>query len=226
MPTANLAEAQNHPIDAEAFLKHHRDIQSAQREKNEAGTALAREKKAAKSGGIDLKAYKWIEQLRDLETEEQAILLRHLIDYATILQMPIGTQFSLMDAPQAPPPAKPLRGAAKLKAEAAQAQLEAAAREEAAERGLRAGRDGAEAESNPYKLGSETYVAWSKGHADGLQEAVTAEFMGSTEGERPADVADATRKAGQGRGRGRSAKVAESMENARLHLNGGGHAAH
>jgi hypothetical protein len=209
MPTANLAEARSHNVEPEAFLKHHRDITVAKREHAEAGTAVARLKKAAKSGSVDLDAYQLLEKLRKREPDEQAIILRHVIQYATILEMPIGTQFSMMDAPKMPPVKPKARAEHELW--------------KAGEAGLKAGRDGHALDANPYPAGSEHHVAFAKRYQEGLAERATAAGMESTERERPSGKAPAAAKAKNGRGRsgGRAAQVEQHMSNAREHLNGG-----
>jgi hypothetical protein len=205
---ANLAEAKNHPVTPEAFLKHDTYIRTAKREQEDASAELARTKKAAKQAAVNPLAYKIIEMIRKLDDDEQPIVVRTFLQYATWLDMPIGTQASLMDAPKVPKP----KAAAK-----AEHSVWAAG-----EAGLQAGRDGDGADANPCSPGSEHYVAWSKKHTRGLTERATAASMLNTEVERVADNADATRKAGQGRGRrgGVAARAAQARDNALNHLNG------
>lgn len=211
MPTANLAEAQSHPITPDDFLEHDSRVRVAKREKDDLAFGLATAKKDAKAAGVNMKAYRIIEMLRQLEDDEQIIVVRNLWQYTKWLEMPIGTQFSMLDAPKVPKP----RSAAKA----------AKAARDAGEQGLKAGRDGEAASANPYEPGSEMFAAWSTRHTDGLAERATAARMQDTEDERPADVAEATRKAGQGRGgRGRQGAAADNSDvlaAGRLHLSGG-----
>jgi hypothetical protein len=208
---ANLAEAKSHAITPEVFLQHDREIATAKREHEDTSAALARAKKAAKTGAVDLEAYKFIEKMRKLEDDEQAIVLRHIQQYAVWLEMPWGTQFSLLDAPKVPSP--------KAKAKTEHAVWAAG------EAGLRAGRDGETLDQNPNMPGSEEHAAWARSYLTGLSERATAARMAAdAEAERPADVAEATSKAAQGRqskrGRGRAAQVGLSLDNAKQHLNG------
>ncbi len=205
----SLAEARSHTISPEAFLRHDEEMRTAKREKDDAAAALARIKKTAKNDAVDLKAYKFIEQLRRLEDDEQIIFVRHVMQYIEWLQMPIGTQFSLMDAPKVPP----VKQKAKAEHEAWQA----------GEDGLLAGREGRAASSNPFIPGTDKYAAWARRHADGLAERATAARM--TQNGHDVPVADAGRAtAGPGpkatkRGRGRPRKNgALALDNTRRHL--------
>jgi hypothetical protein len=184
---ANLAEAKEHPITPEDFLRHDSEIRTGKRVKDEAATAFAGIKKSAKSGAVDMEAYKFIERLRRLEPDEQSILVRHIVLYATWLKMPIGTQFSMMDAPKVPAP----------KAKATQEHIVW----QAGEAGLRAGRDGEPSDANPFVNGTETFAAWAKNHKSGLGERATAGRMQDEDTGKP--VADAGRATNGGRGRGR-----------------------
>ena len=170
MPTASLAEARSHPVEADVFLKHHRHIAEAKREHEDAGTALARAKKSAKNASIDPEAYKFLERLRKLEDDEQTVILDHVLLYAGFLKMPIGTQFSLIDAPKLPKPPKG-KGAKVEEAEAEHVEWEAG------EAGLLAGRAGEAAESNPYVPGTNLFVAYDKAHRSGQSERATAAGM-------------------------------------------------
>jgi hypothetical protein len=191
---ANLAEAQNHPITPEAFLKHDAEIRTAKREMEDKAAELARVKKAAKKDAISPVAYKMMETLRKLEDDERPVVVRLLNAYCEWVGMPIGTQASLMDAPKVPKP-KP----------AAKAEHNTWA---AGEAGLLAGREGDPASDNPHRYGTEQHVAWSKKHSEGLAERVAAEEMGDTEHERVADTATATR-----RGRRSPAAIAKAEKN-------------
>lgn len=195
----SLAEAQNHPITPEAFLAADRLVQTAKREQQDASAALARAKKDAKAKSINLTAYKLVEQMRKLEDDERAVVIRLFMSYAGWLDMPLGTQMSLIDAPKMPKPKASAKTEHSVWA--------------AGEAGLIAGRDGEAADSNPHKPGTEHHVAWQNKWADGLGERATAARMLDTEVERVADTATATRKAGQGRGRGRSSGRDNASQN-------------
>lgn len=210
--TNNLAEAQTHDLDGQDFLSHHQAIAEAKREQEDAGAALARSKKAAKNAAVDMEAYAFIQKLLKLEPDEAAIRVRHVLQYATYLQMPVGTQFSMLDAPQMPKPPSDAQLAHKVWL--------------AGEAGLKAGREGDASDSNPHPPGSEEHAAWSRKQIDGLAERARIASMGGSEGDAPvADTADATRKAAEGRrqpgGRSRAAKAQRAMDNARQHLTGG-----
>jgi hypothetical protein len=210
---ANLAEAKSHPISEADFLKADIAMREAKREQEDASASLARAKKDAKAKAVHMLAYKWIENLRKLDDDEQPIVVRTFVAYAGWLGMKIGEQASLIDAPKT--------AGKKTKASPA----DEAARTghsvwAAGEAGLEAGRDGDPQSINPHPPGSEQHVAWHTKWNEGLAERATAARMLDTEVERVADTADATRKAGRGRGRSVAARSAASLENA----NGGARA--
>ena len=202
---ASLAEAKSHNLTPDQFLRFDRDIAEAKREHEDTAMALARTKKAAKNGAVNLDAYAFIQKLRKLDGDEQKVVVRQIQQYIIWLDMPLGTQFSLIDAPKMPAPSAKAKKQHSLSV--------------ADEDGLKAGRDGEAATDNPHAPGTEEHVHWTSGHREGLRERATASRMTNTDDERPADTADATRKAGQGRGR--ATKVGAHMENARLHLGNG-----
>lgn len=201
---ANLAEAQTHPISPEDFLQHDRAVRIAEREAEDASAALARAKKA-KNGAVDLEAYKLIEKLRKLDDDEQIIVLRHVIQYASWLEMPIGAQLSMLDAPQIDKP----------KAKAAQEYKNWAA----GEAGLKAGRKGVDRDENPYPPGTELWQAWDSQWLEGARENNTAEQMAEN-AKNDAPVLDKPK-----RGRPRKSATA-ALANARSHLSGNGATAH
>ncbi len=191
--TATLAEAHDHPISEADFLKADRNMREAKREMEDASAAMARAKKDAKSKAINLLAYKWIEQVRKLEEDEAEIVLRTFLAYAGWLQMKVGEQASLIDAPK-----MVVKQSKADRAASAKAQTEHSVWA-AGEAGLEAGRDGDPESINPHPPGSEQHVSWAKSWTSGMSERATAAKMLNTEVERVADTADATRKAGQGR---------------------------
>jgi hypothetical protein len=207
---ANLAEAKTHTLPPATFLQHDQAIQIARREHEDTGAALARANKAAKAAAVDLKAYKIMQTIDKLDDDEQIIVVRHLFDYMGHRGMPVGTQYSLIDAPKVPNPGK-----AKLRAEVAVF--------EAGENGLRAGRAGDPSDINPHDPGSEPYVAWARSYAQGLSERATAAGMEDTENERVADNAPATKKAAQGRGGARKTRGSPPRQGAMMdsRANGG-----
>jgi hypothetical protein len=210
MATTSLAQAQSHTLPPETFLAHDQAIRVAKREAEDANAALARAKKAAKNAAVNMTAYKVVQIFDKLDDDEQPVVMGQIVAYMRHRGMPVGTQYSLLDAPQVPPPGKPGKPGREVTAPAVF---------DASEAGLRAGRAGDSASSNPQDPGSEEHVAWARSHSAGLAERATASRMADTENERPADVAPATRKAAQGRGR--AGKVAQSIDNARKHMNGG-----
>jgi hypothetical protein len=182
------------------------EIGIARREKEDAGAALARAKKSAKNGAVDLVAYQFIEKMRKLDDDEQMVVFGHIMQYAGWLKMPIGTQASMLDAPQVPP-------------------VKSKARHEhnlflAGEAGLKAGRQGDPASANPFVDGTEQNVAWARKHNEGLQERATAANMEDEDAGPVADAGAATNGRGRGRGRRRSpaANAEMALDNARRHL--------
>jgi hypothetical protein len=155
----SVAETREHTLSPEQFLHHDTEMRAAKREKDDAGTALARVKKAAKNAAIDLKAYRFVEQLREMDDDEAAIIMRHMFQMMSWLEMPIGTKFSMIDAPKVPP----------VKAKAKQQHAVFLA----GEAGLKAGREGESADANPHTEGSEEHVVWAKRQREGLEERVT-----------------------------------------------------
>jgi uncharacterized protein (UPF0335 family) len=204
---ANLAEAKTHPIAPELFLRKHALIQGATREKEDSAAELARVSKDAKSAGVNSLAYKMLARVRKLDDDEQIIVMRNFIQYMQWLDMPVGTQFSLIDAPKVPSPR------AKAKADLGLF--------DAREEGLRAGRDGDPASYNAHPPGSEKHVAWAEAWSKGLAERARIAAMGpdDEDGKPVADNGRATAVPGQRKRRAPSnAKLA--LDNAG-HLNGG-----
>jgi hypothetical protein len=204
---ASLAEARSHSITPEEFLRFDGELRTAKREKDDAGAELSRAKKTAKNGAVDLRAYKFIEQMRRLDDDEQIVVVRHIVQYLQWLEMPVGTQFSMIDAPQVPNP--------KAKAKAEHNVFLAG------EAGLKAGRDGEPATANPFVAGTEQHVVFAQKHADGLLERATAARMQDDDTGPVADAGTATNGRGRGRGRGRRTAAANgemALDNARRHL--------
>lgn len=145
-------------VPPEIFLKHYRAIRDAKRAHDETSMALARSKKQAKSDGVDLDAFKWLERLSKLDTDEAEAQLRHLQQYCAWLKMPIGTQLSMFAQEVADEPN-----------DTAQAEQRAWAAEEAGYDAGKAGRH--RVDDNPYPPGSEHAVRFDRGFMRG-QKAI------------------------------------------------------
>jgi len=211
MVVANITEARTHNVPPEIFLQHFRAMRDAAREHEDTGMALARTKKAAKTAGIDLDAVKMLQKFGKLDDDVVEAQLRHAREYAIWLEMPIGTQLGMFAKPD------------ERIQEVTHSTKETQKTWEAGERGLLAGRAG-DANDNPYPAGSPGHVAWAKKYSEGLTERATAARMESTESERPADVAPATKRGGAGKPAGarkpRAPTAAEALKKARNHLGG------
>ena len=150
----SLAEARSHNVPADAFLRHYREIRSLKDAVKDATAAVARAKKAAKAGGINLGAFKLLEHLAELDTDEAELELRDLARYAKWIDLPIGMQGDFFGQPEA---------------EAADAKTAQEQREwQAGEDGMQAGKTGTERQPNPFDAGSAEFAAWDrswlKGH--------------------------------------------------------------
>jgi len=150
---ASLAEAQSPNVAPETFLAHYRSIRDATRVKDDAGMALARTKKAAKSDGVDLDALKMLERLAKLDEDEAELQLKHVFEYASWAKLPIGTQLDAFGQHKIP--------AVKQKA-ANEHELWAAG-----DAGNKAGKKGEPRDNNPHEPGTELHVVWAKGWLDG-----------------------------------------------------------
>lgn len=145
---AGLAEATSHNVPPATFLQHWREIRTCKDAHADTGMALARAKKAAKSAGIDLDAFKLLEKFNDLDTDEAEMRLRHLRIYAKWIELPIGTQirmFGEADDPIPEPDATVIQNQRDFNA---------------AEAGMGAGKSGELREANPHVPGSSEHVAW------------------------------------------------------------------
>jgi hypothetical protein len=153
MPRAAAAESANlTPLSSKSFSQHYRTIRDAAREHEETAMALARAKKAAKKDGVDLAALKMIERFAKLETDEAETLMRHTMQYAAWLEMPIGTQPSMFPDADAPD-------------DEVTSENRAYAAEEA---GFEAGKAGKHrVDDNPYAAGTELYARFDKGYLRG-----------------------------------------------------------
>lgn len=152
----SLAEARSHNVGPEVFLRHWRDIRDAKNAKDDAGMGHTRAKKAAKQAGINLDAFKLVEQFADLDTDEMELLLKDVIAYSKWLKLPIGTQMEMFAKPDVAMPN-----------DAAAAQH---AEWEAGQDGLAAGQNGHERDTNPCEPGSAEHVAWDKQWAKGNKQ--------------------------------------------------------
>lgn len=152
---ASLAEASSHNVPPAVFLKHYRTIRDLKQEHAEAGTAVARAKKAAKNDGVDLDALKIIEKLADLDADEAEMQLKHVRIYAQWLESPLVTQLAMF----AEPPREPVDD------KTAEEQREWVA----GGRGFDAGEAGHERGTNPFEAGSFERVAWDKSWTRGFK---------------------------------------------------------
>jgi hypothetical protein len=202
---ASLAEAQSHPVTPEDFLAIDALVRTAKREMEDSSAALARAKKDAKGKAVDMIAYKFVEAMRKLDEEVRPVVYRNFIAYMGWLEMPLGTQASMIDAPKVPKPKPAARSEHSVWA--------------AGEAGLLAGREGDAASANPHSAGTQQHVAWAKKHTEGLQERATAARMSDdTEDQRPADTATATKRGRKATSA--AARAAQAQEKALKQLNG------
>jgi len=157
MATASLAEARSHNVPADVFLRHWREIRDAKTMHSDSGMAVARAKKQAKAAGIDLDAFKLVEQLAGLEEDELEMLLKNILVYSKWLKLPIGTQSEMFSTPvNAPEPTADSR-----------AEHDDW---EAQQQGLAAGKGGVNREDNPFEAGSSRFDKWDRAWAKGNKE--------------------------------------------------------
>ena len=188
-------------VPPEIFLKHYRLIRDAKRAAEETSMALARTKKAAKSDGVDLDAFKLLERLTKVDSDEAEAQLRHLKDYCAWLKLPIGTQLGLFAAAVADEPT-----------DGAQAEQRAWEAEQA---GIEAGKGGQHrVDDNPYPAGTEHYARFDKGYLRG--QRMIADKLGENAKAadprrgRKRDAAPNGSEAAPKRGRGRPPKGASA----------------
>lgn len=192
----SLAEAEKPNVPPEVFLTHYQAIRNARRAHEDTSMALARCKKAAKGAGLDLDAFRLLENLSKLEEDEAEIQLRHLHQYAVWANLPIGTQLDAFGQHQVPKPkAKALTEHDLWKASDA---------------GYRSGRAGRPRDDNPHPLGSEIHVNWANGWIDGQRQianeinGAASKQSGSTEKAAAPTSRSRGREPGSRNGRGTS----------------------
>lgn len=110
-------------------------------------------------GGVDMKAWRQVEKLSQLDPEEREMQLRNVARYAGFLDLPLGTQVSAFSDDTAKP-------GQKTKSTIAEFQVE--------DDGYDAGRGGSARDTNPHEAGSPFHVLWDKGHRAGEAAAVEA----------------------------------------------------
>jgi hypothetical protein len=148
MSESTLAEARSHNVRPETLQKHYRTIRDAMSAHKDTGMAVARAKKSAKADGVDLDAFKLLQQLADLDTDEADMRLRNLVRYAKYIELPLGTQVDMFR--------DPATAAASDDAKAEQREWEAG------DAGKKAGAAGHQREDNPHQAGSREHVAWDR----------------------------------------------------------------
>ena len=139
-------------VTPETFLEFYRQIRSAKRKMEEAGSEYRHARKRAEKAGIDLKGLALLEQLAKLDSAEAEARLRNTMRYAGWAQLPLGTQITLFGETVPAPTEK------------AKQQHNTWAAEEA---GYDEGKSGGTREANPYTLGTEAAAAWDKGWLNG-----------------------------------------------------------
>lgn len=140
-------------VDDAIVLVHLQKIQTAERKKDEAVNALRSARKAAKADGISLKTFDAVRHLAKLDEHEVTDDFNDMIRYARILQVPVYSQLELFAAPTA-----------------AEDQVII----KAGMNGLRAGRTGADAATNPYDPGSPAGQMWLEQWHKGQAELLSA----------------------------------------------------
>jgi hypothetical protein len=152
----SLAEARSHNVPAEVFLRHWREVREAKNAKDDAAAGVARAKKSAKQSGINLEAFKIVEQFNDMDTDELEMLLKDIIAYSKWMKLPVGTQMEMWAQPDVAMPN-----------DAAQQQHD---EWQAGQDGLQAGQLGHERDTNPHEPGSASHVSWDKQWAKGNKQ--------------------------------------------------------
>jgi len=164
----------------DTFLKHFRQISDLATAHRNAGAELVRAKKEAKESGVDLASFKLVQKLLVLDNDEAEGQLRRAIQYASWLEMPLGSQFSLF--PQTAALADldggiaPVRGVGDKNeppSDDASAEQRAWA---AGEAGFTAGKQGkSRVDDNPYATGTALFVEFDRGFMRG-QAAIAAKL--------------------------------------------------
>ena len=150
---ANLAESRSHNTPAPVFLKHYREIREAKDKVIEANGYVKAAKKAAKASGVDMPSLKLLDMLTSIDTDEAELMIRKTKEYATYLNLPLGSQLNMFgEAPIAGPSPE---------VAAEQEEWEAGAA------GQASGKMGGLRDSNPNAPGTATHVAWVKGWLKG-----------------------------------------------------------
>lgn len=148
------------------FLKFFDDLTSALRVKASADSALQNVYKMAEHAGIDRKQLKRAYAESQKTADERDRDHEKLRLYLEWLGKPIGTQatIDLGDESEKTEPETPED------AEAAERH----SRNQAFEQGVIAGKANANADSNPFIIGSAQAQDWSFGYAEGMKEGVAA----------------------------------------------------
>ncbi len=136
--------------------------------------------KKIESWGVDLKELDKVIEFARRDQDDLRGEFSTFIHYCKVLQLPLGTQLSLLDD-DAPP------------VDLSEADKEQAAAWDAGDQGYKAGKNGEPASNNTYPPGSLAFAAWAEYHKRGLalfQEGLVTK-RGRPRKEAPADQAAA-----------------------------------
>lgn len=139
----------------EEFLACYRDIKDGKRWKDEGGAAFKAATERFISLGGDKVALKIVELLQKVEDERAELIVRTTLQYASWLDLQIGTQLTMFEE-------APVNLTAGVQAQHREWQAE--------QDGYAAGKAGEPVDNCPYATVSPYNVRWRSGH----QDAVTA----------------------------------------------------
>jgi ribosome modulation factor len=137
-PRTNVSES--------LVLLHLSKIVAAEGKKDTAVANLRSARKLAKSDGVDLKTLDAVRHLASLDEHEITAKFNSITQYSKYLSVPLYQNFELFDSPDA---------------------AEEAVNERAFLKGIKAGKMGQGAETNPYDQTSVAGQEWSRGWNEG-----------------------------------------------------------
>ena len=169
MPKVNRLPPSN-VMTPEDFLAAYRDMRDKLRLKTEAVAAYKASRDNFFAKGGNQKSLKIVELYQGLKDGgEITLVVRETARYAAWLNLDIGTTPDLFGDDEAPP-VNPVGVIQQQHSEW-----------EAESRGYKAGIAGEPIDNNPFSIASMEYVAWRRGHADGVESRKAAEDMKPSE---------------------------------------------
>ncbi|MBS7703271.1 hypothetical protein [Chelatococcus asaccharovorans] len=141
-------QASNVDLDENKFFTHLREIESAERRKDECVSGLRNARKLAQGAGVSLKEFDLIRKLNGFTRDELMSLINRLIQYAKYLRTPVIQQLEMFRPEEA---------------------SEDEMLDEAYGKGVVAGKRGVETAANPWTLDNPLGQRWEAGRLDGAK---------------------------------------------------------